>query len=304
MSNPITKISWAEIEDAAVRLAVRHKNLGHRGVWGIPTGGSVVAPFVGKALGIPVLPSPEGATLIVDDMVDSGRTMKETYDRNADVIEGFGPPMVDALFRKPNSPKHLASRAVIVAGWLHFPWEKEARPEDAVVRLLQFIGEDVGRDGLKETPARVCKALNEMTQGYFQDPGEILSKTFDESYDEVVVLKGIPFTSLCEHHLLPFIGTADVGYIPGKVVGLSKLARLVDCFAMRLQLQERMTRQIADSLMTHLNAKGAAVIVRAVHSCMACRGIKKAGAEMVTSAMLGLFRDDPKARGEFLELCR
>ncbi len=176
--------------------------------------------------------------------------------------------------------------------------------EEAVSTLLQLIGEDPQRNGLRETPSRVCKALLEMTAGYKEKPEEILGKVFEDSYDEIVILKGISFTSLCEHHLLPFIGTADVGYLPGKVVGLSKLARLVDCFARRLQLQERMTRQIAEALIEHLSAKGAAVVIRAVHSCMACRGVKKSGAEMITSAMLGVFRDEAKARSEFLELCR
>lgn len=146
----------------------------------------------------------------------------------------------------------------------------------------------------------------EMTLGYQEDPKEILSRTFDEKSDEVVILRGIEFTSLCRHHLLPFSGTADVGYLPGetgKVVGLSKLARLVDCFARRLQLQERMTRQIAESLMGHLNARGAAVVVRAKHSCMACRGVKKASATMVTSCCLGAFREDGRLRSEFLTLC-
>lgn len=176
--------------------------------------------------------------------------------------------------------------------------------ETAVRDLLLSMGEDPARNGLLETPARVCKALREMTEGYRMDPAVILSKTFAESYDEVVILRDIAFTSLCEHHLLPFIGTVDIGYIPGKVVGLSKLARLVDCFAKRLQMQERLARQIAGALELHLEAKGVAVVIRGTHACMSCRGVRKPGSEMITSLMLGVFRDHPEARAEFLQLCR
>lgn len=176
--------------------------------------------------------------------------------------------------------------------------------EAAVATLLKWVGQDPARDGLRGTPGRVARALREMTAGYSEDPAAILGTVFSETYDEVVVVRGIAFTSLCEHHLLPFTGTADVAYIPGKVVGLSKLARLVDCFSRRLQVQERMTRQVAEAIAQHLDAVGVAVVVRAMHSCMACRGVRKAGAEMVTSAMLGAFRTDRAARAEFLALCR
>src|SRR5436189_4819220 len=144
--------------------------------------------------------------------------------------------------------------------------------EEAVVALLRYVGEDPGREGLRDTPARVLKAWREMTSGYDDDPAEILARTFDETSDEMVVLRGISFHSTCEHHMLPFYGQASVGYLPGKVVGISKLARLVDCFARRLQIQERLTRQIAESIEQHLEARGVGVIVRAHHLCMGCRG--------------------------------
>lgn len=169
-----------------------------------------------------------------------------------------------------------------------------------------WMGCDPNDAGLKDTPNRVVRALREMTEGYREDPAQILSKSFgdEKEYDEIVILQGIPFHSMCEHHLLPFTGHADVGYLPGKVCGLSKLARLVDCFARRLQMQERMTSQIADALMLHLQARGAAVVLRASHSCMVCRGARKSGATMITSVTRGAFRDDPKARQEFLDLCK
>lgn len=160
------------------------------------------------------------------------------------------------------------------------------------------------KETLARTPHRFVAALEEMLSGYEDDPKAILSKTFEDPCDEMVILRGVPYTSLCEHHLLVFSGTVDIGYVPGKVVGLSKLARLVDCYSRRLQIQERMTRQIATDLMTHLDAKGAAVVVRGEHSCVSCRGVKKAGAVMVTSCTLGCFRDDAMARNEFLSLCQ
>lgn len=297
--NQVTKISWDQIRDAAETLAERQVHHKGRGaVWGIPTGGSVIAPFVAKALCIPVVPTRHSATLIVDDMIDSGAT----FNRFAELVKRDIP--FDALFRKPSSPRSMAPNAIQLEGWLQFPWEKEARPEDAVTRLLQFIGEDPSRQGLRETPARVCRALRSMTEGYGESPEAILGTVFEESYDEIVVLRDIPFASLCEHHMLVFTGTADIGYLPGPkgVVGLSKLARLVDCFAKRLSVQEKMTRQIAEAIRDHLQAKGVAVVVRAQHSCMSCRGIKKPGSTMLTSSCLGVFRDNPAARAEFFAL--
>lgn len=179
-----------------------------------------------------------------------------------------------------------------------------ADAEEAVATLLRFIGEQPERDGLRDTPARVVKAWREMTAGYAEDPAEILSRTFDESSDELVILRGISFYSTCEHHLLPFYGQAVVGYLPGKVVGISKLARLVECFAKRLQVQERMTRQIAEAVERHLEARGVGVVLRAHHLCMGCRGVRQEETEMVTSSMLGTLRTDATSRAEFLRLCR
>jgi len=178
-----------------------------------------------------------------------------------------------------------------------------AEAEQAVTALLRLIGEDPGRDGLRDTPGRVVKALLEMTAGYDESPAEILSTTFAEHSDELIVLRGIDFHSICEHHLLPFQGVAHVGYLPGKVVGISKLARLVHCFARRLQIQERMTQQIAHAVETHLEARGAGVIVSAHHLCMGCRGVRLPATQLVTSAMLGTLRNNAETRSEFLRLC-
>ncbi len=180
----------------------------------------------------------------------------------------------------------------------------QALAEDAVRTLLAHVGEDIGRDGLKDTPLRVIKALLEMTGGLRENPAEILERRFDLAHDELVILRDIPFTSLCEHHLLVFSGIAHVAYIPagGKVVGLSKLARLVLCFARRPQIQERIASQVADALMEHLQPLGAACIVSAEHSCLSCRGAKLPGVKFVTSALRGALKDDKAARAELMSL--
>lgn len=176
-----------------------------------------------------------------------------------------------------------------------------ASPEECVRALLVSLGHDPERDGLRETPARVARSLREATAGYSQDPREILSRTFDVAYDEMIVVSPIEFWSTCEHHLMPFHGTAAVGYLPtGRVVGLSKIPRLVQCFARRLQVQERMTRQIAEAISEHVNARGVGVIVHARHLCMAARGVKCSG-WMRTSCLLGAFRKQA-TRAEFMHL--
>lgn len=177
--------------------------------------------------------------------------------------------------------------------------------EAAVKTLLRWAGDDPDREGLKDTPKRVVKSYEEFYEGYKEDPHKILARTFKEvdGYDEMVVLRDIGFESNCEHHMVPFIGKAHVAYLPDKkVVGISKLARLVNVFAKRLQIQEKMTAQIATTLNEVLNPKGVAVVIEAEHFCMTTRGVHKKGVTMQTSHMLGRFRTDPKTRQEFLSL--
>jgi GTP cyclohydrolase I len=181
----------------------------------------------------------------------------------------------------------------------------QARAEAAVRELLIAVGEDPDRPGLQDTPARVARAYAETFAGLAQDPAEVLATTFDEDHDELVLVKDIPLYSTCEHHLVPFHGAAHVGYIPGpdgRVTGLSKLARLVDVFARRPQVQERMTRQIADALYDGLKPQGVIVVVEAEHLCMSMRGIRKPGTRTVTSAVRGIFRDNPATRAEAMSL--
>jgi GTP cyclohydrolase IA len=180
-----------------------------------------------------------------------------------------------------------------------------AEVEAAYRTVIRWIGEDPNRDGLKETPARVARALDEFFAGYRQDPFEILQKTFEETegYDEMIVLRGVRFESHCEHHLAPIIGQAWVAYVPnGRVVGISKLARIVDVYAKRLQIQEKLTAQIANTIEEVLKPQGVGVIVKASHHCMTTRGIHKHGTDLVTSRMLGCFRDNPITRQEFLKM--
>jgi GTP cyclohydrolase IA len=180
-----------------------------------------------------------------------------------------------------------------------------ARIEKAVREILLAVGEDPDRDGLVKTPSRVARAYAELFAGLRVDPKEILSTSFEADHDEFVLVRDIQVFSLCEHHLLPFKGVAHVGYLPGddgRITGLSKLARLVEAYARRPQVQERLTSQIADQLQEQLNARGVIVVLECEHMCMEMRGIRKAGARTVTSALRGLVKTDPKTRGEALSL--
>jgi len=184
------------------------------------------------------------------------------------------------------------------------------KPTDPIAELVESLlaelGEDPDRQGLQATPQRVSRALRELTDGYGVKPEEVVAEAvFDQDYDEMVVVKDIPFYSLCEHHMLPFFGQVHVGYLPrGKVVGLSKIPRLVEVFSHRLQIQEQMTREIAEALNTTLTPKGVGVVVEARHLCMEMRGVETPGGHMLTSCMLGTFRRDPRTRAEFLDLVR
>ncbi len=178
--------------------------------------------------------------------------------------------------------------------------------EPLVESMLKELGEDAGRDGLQRTPIRVAKAMRFFTSGYEQDPVAILNNAlFDVDYDEMVMVKDIEFYSLCEHHLLPFFGRIHVGYVPdGKLVGLSKIPRLVEMFARRLQVQERLTTQIAETLEEVLEPKGVAVVSEAIHLCMMMRGVAQQNSSAITSSIRGAFETDPKTRAEFMELIR
>jgi GTP cyclohydrolase I len=288
------EVTWQDLATEADRIAERWRGK-VSAVYGIPTGGVPLALMVAHRLDLPMVEEwhPGLRILVVDDLIDTGRTMSNYSSTE----------FIDAGFRKPYSPIKYAPHARTIDEWLWFPWEHDqGDPQDAVVRILQFIKEDPTREGLIETPRRVVKAYKEMTVGYEADISALLGVTFDVDCDEMVVVKDIPFSSLCEHHMLPFTGTATVAYIPGKrVVGLSKIPRLVDAFAKRLQVQERLTNQIADAMVEHLDPIGVGVIIKGHHSCMSLRGVGKSGT-MMTSALRGVMRTKPEARAEFLHL--
>lgn len=283
------KLSWADVHEATFEmvreLVGRHTAGNLPFVYGVPRGGNYIAAIL-AGMGFPVTDKLQEAEVIVDDIVDSGRT-RERY------LEQAHGALFLAAYQQEDD-------------WLVFPWETDEQEggEDNVVRILQAVGEDPTRDGLLETPGRYIRAMRDLTCGYGDDPATILSKQFTEPHDAMIVLKQVPFWSLCEHHLLPFSGVAHIGYIPsakrGTVVGLSKLARLLDCFARRLQVQERLTDQVTRALMEHLDASGAACIIEGTHLCMAMRGVGKAGV-MTTSSLLGAMRT-PEVRAEFLRL--
>ncbi len=184
--------------------------------------------------------------------------------------------------------------------------ERDPELEAGVRKVLQLLGENPGRDGLLDTPKRVSRALHFLTSGYELSVSDVVSDAlFEEQCEEMVIVKDVEFYSLCEHHILPFYGRAHIGYLPkGRVIGLSKIARVVDVFARRLQVQERLTTQIASGLQDVLDAHGVAVVLEASHFCMIMRGVQKQNSKTVTSSMLGAFRDDSRSRAEFMELIR
>lgn len=292
------KFSNAHINDLAktraFEISVDQQAEEYR-VYGVPRGGIPAAYILQAHLrNCTVVDDPDDATIIFDDLIDSGGTKKKWERRYPDV------PFYALYTKAPDD------------GWIEFPWEtshdgQDTSGHDIAIRLLQFIGEDPTRGGLLDTPKRMMKAWRTWTAGYDQDPAAIM-KVFEdgaEKCDEMVVVRDIPFYSHCEHHLAPIFGVAHIGYIPdGKIVGLSKLSRLTDVFARRLQVQERLTNQIADALQDNLNPVGVGVVIEARHLCMESRGICKQGHKTVTSALRGDMRDDPSTRNEFLNLVR
>jgi len=238
--------------------------------------------------------------VIIDDLIDSGTTIKRC-------LEIAPTAYVAVPINKLDDEKYKGK-------WVVFPWEgtkgenNDTSADDIIIRLLEYIGEDSTRGGLIETPKRVLKAWkNEWSKGYSQEPADVL-KVFEDGADgcdQMVIVKDIPVYSHCEHHLAPFFGTATIAYIPNKkIVGLSKLSRVVDIFAHRLQVQERLTNQIADAINDNLDPVGVGVIVNCRHMCMESRGIRRSGTSTVTSALRGAIREDARARSEFMGLVK
>ena len=270
------------------------EKIGKKKVYGIPKGGLIVAGLAG----LNIVETPEEAEIIVDDLIDSGETIKKY----------IGKKEIYVLYVKPHSPyRDKINYFKEEEGWVEFWWEdKEKDQKDLVIRELEYIGENPKREGLLDTPNRVIKSWNKLYEGYKTNPDDILTVFTNESkIDQIVGLSNIEFYSTCEHHLLPFFGKAHIYYIPnkkGKIVGISKLARIVDIYARRLQNQERLSKQIADLIEEKLEPKGTAVILEAQHFCMKARGVEKENAIMKTSDLRGAFRKNEKARMELFQL--
>jgi GTP cyclohydrolase I len=277
---------WGRNRPAGQRLAA----------YAVPRGGVPVAYLLGPLVpGLLLVDTPADADIFIDDLIDSGATCEQLCDEHP------GKPFF-VLIDKRESKLYGDQ-------WVVFPWEQDAAGsfENNITRLLQFIGEDASREGLLETPARVAKAWRHWCSGYGKDPAKLL-KVFEdgaEGCDQMVVRKDIPIYSHCEHHLAAIIGKCTIAYIPrGKVLGLSKLDRLADMFARRLQVQERLTNQIADALVQHLDPVGVGVWISARHLCVESRGVASANSETITTALRGCIRDQDAARAEFLALAR
>lgn len=295
------ELSWSDVRILANKVAVEvlhPNNEKPNSLYGIPRGGIHAVQLVAASPllrdhNIQLVENPEQASHFIDDIVDSGATRKRWREKYPEVP-------FHALVEKLPHEKDV---------WVEFPWErmvlKEDGPQDNIRRLLQYIGEDPDREGLKETPDRIIRSYEELFYGYHKNPADYIKVFEESSCDEMVVVKGIEIFSLCEHHMLPFFGHAHIGYVPnGRVIGVSKLARVVEVFARRLQVQERLTTQITAALDEHLTPKGSACVIEASHLCMQMRGVGKQHSRMSTSSLTGVFREKPEARAEFLNLVR
>lgn len=297
-------ISGMDYHNAVGRLEYNLRGCDFDSIYPIPRGGYYPAIVLSQMTGRPLVVGEENITpktLIVDDLVDSGATLlryAEKYQQN----------LLAAVYAKRSLDTELGSRFVcgveVPNEWLVFPDEHDGVDiEENFRRTLEYIGEDTTREGLLETPKRMRRAYDEIFAGYRTNPKDLVKTFVQGTCEEMVILKDAEFYSTCEHHFFPFFGHCSIGYLPNdKVIGVSKLARLLDCYSKRMQIQERMTAQIADFLMEELGAKGVYVVCEGVHFCMTSRGIKKQDASMITSAIRGVFRESAEARNEFLHL--
>ena len=260
-------------------------------VFAIPRGGMCAAALLNGWAKVTCCP--DEADAFLDDIIDSGRTRREWTSKYP------GKAFYAVVNKQTQKDSGL--------GWVQFPWEECASKdtEEHVVRLIEYIGENPNREGLQETPSRVIRSFEKLYGGYQQKPEDILKVFEEDSCDEFVLLKDIEFYSTCEHHMLPFHGKAHIAYIPnGKVIGISKLARLLEIFARRLQIQERIGQQVTSALEQLLSPLGSACILEAQHFCMTSRGVEKQNSIMVTSSLTGVFQSEHEARAELMSLIK
>jgi GTP cyclohydrolase I len=289
-------MTWEEFKDLCKVLAGKVKEYKFDAVYGIPKGGCYVALELSHLLGIPLVGIPQPGCLVVDDLVDSGRT-----------LSNYPSYRTATLFVKPHASDVPTFYLKKVKGWVTFPWEGQCNDtiEDNIIRILEFIGENPNRPGLKDTPKRIVRMYKEIFKGYDPKNRPDLTDFGNEedgiAYDEIAFDCG-SFSSWCEHHMLSFKGFFYFGYLPDKkIVGLSKIARVVDYYSSRLQVQERLGKQIADEFWVSLKPKGLGIMLKGNHLCKEVRGIKNKG-PMITSVLRGVFRKDHRIRTEFESL--
>ncbi len=285
-------ISLTEFQGRCMSLAKKIPVDKYSSLYAVPSRGIPVAMELSKITGIPLQEDymldgcPDKRCLIVNDLIDDGTT------RNRFIDNDFA-----CLFIKIDSDISISNiyyESLAKNEWIHFFWEKKnENMEDNVERILQYLGEDVKREGLIETPKRIVNSWKELYSGYSKSPEDVIKTFASDGYDEIVMLKDIEFYSTCEHHMLPFFGKAHIAYIPDKrVIGISKLARLLDIYARRLQIQERIGQQVTEVLMNELKAIGASCVIEATHFCMRSRGIQKQNSIMTTSSLKGIFLEN------------
>lgn len=303
MSNEVN-VSWDSVyvhaANAASQIVKWYENGTIHGfhLYGVPRGGIFAVQAVKYALAARgccetvIVENVEEADVVVDDIIDSQKTALR-------YIYKYPEKPFIALIAKDKDKRYHNQ-------WVSFPWERmiqETGPEENVRRLIEYIGDDPKREGLLETPKRVIRSYDTLFAGYKQKPEDVIKTFEDGTCDEMVLLRDIPITSCCEHHMLPFAGKAHIAYIPDKrVIGVSKLARILDIYARRLQIQERIGQQVTECLMTHLKPKGAACVLQCIHTCMTCRGVQKSGSTMVTSSLRGIFLENAQTRSEFMSM--
>tara|TARA_R100001530_G_scaffold1886_1_gene3268 strand:- start:38976 stop:39869 length:894 start_codon:yes stop_codon:yes gene_type:complete len=292
--------NWEQIEQFTYALVQKIDWDKYDSIYGVLRGGAPIVCLMKKFVSITIVEEDKinERTLIVDDIVDSGKTRNRYPDND-----------FATLFVRPRSVDLVNYYITTTDEWVVFPYEgsedSAETVDDNIVRLLEYIGEDSNREGLIDTPKRIIKSFGFLYSGYKQDPEKILTTFAGDGYDEMVVLRDCEMYSTCEHHMQPFFGKAHIAYIPDKkVVGISKLARLLEVYARRLQIQERLTKQVTDALDKYLKPLGSACIIEAVHFCMRARGVQKQNSVMTTSSLTGVFRDKIEAREEFMRLIK
>lgn len=303
-------LSWDILRERASQIAeelirlyshqrARHKLPQFVFLYGIPRGGVFAACLIGADLnerGLPyrMVEAPEEADVFIDDVIDSGKTREEYKTK-------YGIPFL-ALVDKRGEDKEWKNK------WIVFPWERmacEAGPANNIRRIIEYIGDDPDREGLKETPERVIRSYEELFSGYKQKPADIIKVFDNDGYDEMIMVKDIEFYSTCEHHMLPFYGKAHIAYIPNKkIIGISKLARILEIYARRLQIQEQLCQQITEVIDGMISPMGSACIIEAQHLCMTARGVGKQNSIMVTSSLTGSFKTQIETRNEFISFIK